>query len=360
MSTDTDKESKTETATEKKIQDAVEQGNTPFSREAANFASLGGIFIVASFFLPQGVAQMKTTLERLIENPADWRLNNSADVDTLLMGVGMDMARFLLPLVLVLAVSGMAASFLQNPPSLTFNRIKPQFSKISPMRGFTRLFGKQGWVEFLKSLAKLTAASLIGYVALRSVQNQILTALHVELSAIPRLTLNLALGIISSFAIGVLVLAIGDILWSRFFWRSELRMTRQEVKDEIKQTEGDPLIKMRLRNIARQRLRRRMIQQTPRATFVVTNPTHYAVALRYIREEGGAPLVVAKGKDHLALAIRKIAVEYGIPLYEDKLLARSLYESVEVDQLIPPEFYKAVAEIVFHLFIRGKQSRPAV
>jgi flagellar biosynthesis protein FlhB len=355
MANDTDKESKTEAPSEKKIQDAREQGNVPFSREAATFASLGGIFIVANYFLPQGAAHMKSSIERFIENPGDWPLENSADVAALLSSVGMDIGEFLLPLVTVLTVVGMASSFLQNPPSLVFHRIKPDLSKLSPGRGFTRIFGQQGRVEFMKAVFKLSAALVVGYVALRSVRYQVLSAMHVELSAIPHLVLTLTLGLISSLAIGALILAGVDVAWSRFFWRTELRMTRQEVKDEMKQMEGDPLIKMRMRSIARNRARRRMIQQTPRATFVVANPTHYAVALRYVREEGGAPLVVAKGKNLIALKIREIAVECGIPIVEDKLLARSLYESVDIDELIPPEFYKAVAEIVYFLFVRRTQ-----
>jgi flagellar biosynthetic protein FlhB len=138
-------------------------------------------------------------------------------------------------------------------------------------------------------------------------------------------------------------------------WQRNLRMTRQEIKDELKQSDGDPIVKARMRSLARDRLRKRMIAAVPRATLVVANPTHYAVALRYVREEGGAPLVVAKGKDLIALRIRQVAEEHGIPVIEDRLLARSLYDAVEVDRLIPPEFYKAVAQIIFFLFSRGKQ-----
>lgn len=130
-------------------------------------------------------------------------------------------------------------------------------------------------------------------------------------------------------------------------------MTRQEVKDELKQMQGDPVLKARMRSLARDRSRRRMIAAVPKATVVIANPTHYAVALRYVREESGAPMVIAKGQDLIALKIRQTAEEHGIPVVEDKLLARSLYESVEVDKLIPPEFYKAVAEIILFLMVRG-------
>jgi len=135
-------------------------------------------------------------------------------------------------------------------------------------------------------------------------------------------------------------------------------MTRQEVKDELKQVDGDPIVKARLRSLARDRQRKRMIAAVPRATLVIANPTHYAVALRYVREEGGAPLVVAKGQDLIALRIREVATEHGIPVIENKTLAQSLYRSVEVDKMIPAEFYKAVAEIVFFLLARQAQTRP--
>ena len=161
--------------------------------------------------------------------------------------------------------------------------------------------------------------------------------------------------VIATVAVATVVLVAADIVWSRVSWQRELRMTRQEVKDEMKQADGDPIVKARLRSLARDRLRKRMIAAVPRATLVVANPTHFAVALRYVREEGGAPLVVAKGQDLIALRIREVAAEHGIPVIEDKALARSLYKTVEVDKMIPPEFYKAVAEIV--LYVQGRQAR---
>jgi flagellar biosynthetic protein FlhB len=136
-------------------------------------------------------------------------------------------------------------------------------------------------------------------------------------------------------------------------------MTRQEIKDEMKEGEGDPLVKARLRSLARDRARRRMLSAVPRATVVIANPTHFAVALRYDRGEGGAPLVVAKGADLVALRIREMATRHGVPIIEDKPLARALYAAVEVDQWIPPEFYKAVARILYYLYTRREHARPS-
>ena len=153
------------------------------------------------------------------------------------------------------------------------------------------------------------------------------------------------------------MLAAADLVWSRLHWKRDLRMSRQDVKDEQKQMLGDPLVKARLRSVALERSRKRMMSAVPTATLVVANPTHYAIALRYVREEGGAPKVVAKGQDLIALKIREIAEANDIPVIEDKALARSMYDRVEVDMMIPPEFYRAIAEIVHFLNTRGAGPR---
>jgi flagellar biosynthesis protein FlhB len=187
---------------------------------------------------------------------------------------------------------------------------------------------------------------------------QVMNAVYTDPTAIPELALSLALHLLGAVSVATVVIVAADIVWTRVNWRQELRMTRQEIKDEHRQSEGDPLMKSRLRSLARDRARRRMMAAVPRATLVIVNPTHYAVALRYMRAEGGAPLVVAKGLDLIALKIREIAEEHDITVVEDKPLARSLYDAVEVDQMIPPEFYKAVAEII-HYF-QGRDGRGAM
>jgi flagellar biosynthetic protein FlhB len=151
------------------------------------------------------------------------------------------------------------------------------------------------------------------------------------------------------------VIAAADVFWTRHTWRRNLMMTKQELKEEMKQAEGDLALKARLRMIARARIRRQMMANVPKATLVVTNPTHYAVALRYVRNEDSAPKVLAKGQDQLALTIRQIATRHNIPIIENALLARSLFEATEVDQLIPPEFYKAVAELIIYLDSKSRK-----
>jgi flagellar biosynthetic protein FlhB len=161
--------------------------------------------------------------------------------------------------------------------------------------------------------------------------------------------------ILAAICIATALLMSADVFWSRFHWKQQLRMTRQEVKDEVKQAEGDPLVKSKLRSLAMDRSRKRMMAAVPRATLVIANPTHFAIALRYVREEGGAPMVLAKGKDIIALKIREIAEQNLIPVVEDKALARSMYNSVEVDRPIPAAFYRAVAELIHFLYARNQR-----
>lgn len=348
-----DKESKTEPATEKRIREAVEKGNVPFSKEAATFASLAGILVLTGFFLANNIVRLRFTLERFIDNPGGFAVGNGADVIQLFQAIGLDAARLFIPAIIILAGAGIAASVFQNPPALVLDRIQPDLSRLSISKGWKRIFSIQAHVEFLKALFKFLVVGGVAILILRSAQNDMIKSMFMEPGALPELMRSMAMKLLSALAVATVVLAAADLVWSRVFWQRELRMTRQEVKDELKQIEGDPILKSRMRSVARDRARRRMMAAVPRATVVIANPTHYAVALRYVREEDGAPLVLAKGQDLIALKIREIAEQNGIPVIEDKLLARSLYQSVEVNKLIPPEFYKAVAEIILFLMVRG-------
>jgi flagellar biosynthesis protein FlhB len=233
-------------------------------------------------------------------------------------------------------------------------RIAPDLSRISPLSGWSRLFGAQGLVEFAKSLFKLVSVTVVVVVVLRSSEAKAFEAMYTDPVALPEMILNIAMRIVSAICIATIVLVAIDLAWARFHWRRELRMTRQEIKDEHKQAEGDPLIKARLRSLARDRSRQRMIASASRATLVIANPTHFAIALRYKREENPAPIVVAKGMDVIALKIREIAEQNRIPVIENKALARALYEAVQVDQVIPAEFFRPVAEIIY--FLQSKQA----
>ncbi|MGO9133197.1 MAG: EscU/YscU/HrcU family type III secretion system export apparatus switch protein [Methylovirgula sp.] len=344
-----DRESQTEQATEKKVHDALDRGNVPVSREATIFTFLLGLLLILAFFLKDGAIKTTAALASFLDHSDSLRIGNGGDFTLLGQTLLMALSPLLVPIFLVIICASLTASFAQNAPRLVFARLKWDFSRLSPFEGWHRVFGAQGKVEFLKNVVKFIGVSIVVLTLLQADRNEFTGAMLIEPDGIPGLITTLASKMISGITIAVLLLVAGDVVWARIHWRQELRMTREEVKEEVKAMQGDPLMKSRMRSLALDRRRRSMIAAVAKATLVVTNPTHYAIALRYVREEGGAPRVLAKGQDILALRIRQVAEEHDIPIVEDKALARSMYNSVEVDQMIPAEFYRAVAELIHFL-----------
>ncbi len=357
MAEATDKESKTEEPTEKKIADAVEKGNVPRSRELSVFASLLGVLVAAAFLVGPQSLGLAGSMMILLDHPGGFSLETGTDTTGLLWAVFGEMAKFLMPIVLMLMLAGLAAAFFQNAPNIALDQIRPKWSRVSPGAGWKRIFGGPGMVEFAKSLFKFGAIAMVCVIMLGSERSAVSGAALLDPTALPDLALSLVIRLLSAICVAIAIMVAGDIVWSRIRWRNDLRMTRQELKDEFKQSEGDPLIKSRLRSLARDRARRRMIAAVPQATVIIANPTHFAVALKYDRNKGGAPLVVAKGADLIALRIREIASRHSVPIIEDKPLARALYDAVDVGQWIPPEFYRAVARILHLLYTRPAHVR---
>lgn len=346
MADDEDEDSKTEDPSEKKIRDAMEKGNIPISREAPLFATTLAFYVYFVFFLPKGMIDMSGTLRDLFATPDQWLIGTGPDVMSLFIHLGWSMSALIAPALILFMTFGLAQSFAQHLPSFVLNRIAPQASRISPAAGLGRLFSVTGMIEFGKSLFKVVIVAVVMFVSLKGEYFRTLDAMFsdpqvifVKLSEIIREMLIIVL-----FSTGLLT-AI-DLGWTRYHWYQQLRMTKQEVKDEHKQSQGDPVVKARQRSAQRDQARRRMMGNVARATMVITNPTHFAVALRYVREEMEAPTVLAKGQDLIALRIREIAEENEIPIFEDPPLARSMFAQVSVDSVIPPIFYRAVAEIV--------------
>jgi flagellar biosynthetic protein FlhB len=311
---------------------------------------------IQRFLTVDRVRNLTSTLTRMIDDPAGIRIRTSADAIEFLVTVGLSAARLVLPIVLVLALAGVASSILQNVPRVVFERIKPEFSRISIAKGWGRIFGGQGRVEFGKSVFKFLAISIVVMIVLRAEEAVAVNALFGDPNAVPELILTAAMRLVSAISIATIVLVALDLVWARFHWRGELRMTKQEVKDEFKQAEGDPLIKARLRSIARDRARKTMLAAVPRATLVIANPTHFAIALKYEHGEDAAPTVLAKGQDLIALKIREIAEQNNVPVVEDKMLARSMYDAAQIDRVIPAEFFRPVAEIIYFLHSRKKKA----
>jgi flagellar biosynthetic protein FlhB len=357
MSDDQDSDSKTEEATEKKLHDAIERGVVPVSREVSLLASLAAILIVMVFLLPARTERFVGTLVHFLDDPAGWRLERANDVVALGGVMALAAVDFLLPIVALLMIFGFVASIAQNPPRIVPDRIIPDLKRISIVAGASRVFGLKGWTEFLKSMLKIGAVGVVVGAILAGQKFVLATAMFLDVADLPQRILKLCVDVVAAVLAATLVIATADLAWARIHWRRDQRMSRYEIKEELKQTEGDRLVKARLRSLRLDRSRKRMLSAVPKATMVVVNPTHYAVAMRYVRQEGGAPMVLAKGVDLLALKIREIAEQYLVPIVEDRPLARSLYEAVAVDTEIPPEFYRAVAEIV-HLIQEKRSSWP--
>jgi len=307
------------------------------------------------YLFPPGARHLGEALSRLLDDPSAWRLATARDLLWLISPITLAVAQLLAPILAVVSSLGIAASIAQNGFQLAPDRIAPDLSRISLARGITRVFSARGLIDFLKNTAKFLI--IVGFtVGIFSAQKgELLSAMFFDPSGISDRTSALAARLISGALAAMLVIAGADLVWVRIRWRRDQRMTKQELKEEIRQSEGDMFLKSRLRSLRLQRSRKRMLSAVPRATMVIANPTHYAVALRYVRSEGGAPIVLAKGMNLIALKIRELAEAHAIPVIENRPLARSLYEATAVEHAIPPEFYRAVAEIV-HLLQEKKNS----
>ena len=357
MSEGADKDSKTEEATEKKIRDTVEKGKLPHSKETTILASFVAILIYAVFFAKESFSDLGMFLALFLERPDTWPLSTEHDVIALARLVVLEIGKALVSLLVLLVVAGVGASAFQNLPQFVGERIRPQASRISLAKGWKRMFGVQGFAEFLKSLGKLGFVTLVLTFTLSDSLRQFLSGMITQTTAFALVIRGMAIDILVSIVVVMAAIAAIDLVWSRFHWRQDLRMTKQEVKDEHKQSEGDPIVKMRLRSLARDRARRRMMTEVPRATLIIANPTHFSIALKYVRDEDSAPVVLAKGQDLVALKIREIAHEHNIPVFEDVALARSMYKQVSVNSVIPSHFYQAVAELIRVVYAKKPQNK---
>lgn len=346
MADEADKESKTEEATEKRVSDSLEKGNFPIARDAAIVALLVSVALYLKFFGPLVAISVTGSLANLWDHADDIRLGNAEDVRLLLQHLGSVFVIACGPLLATTIVLGVAATVAQVPLGFYPEKISPKWSNLSLSGGFSRLVGLKNLIEFAKSIVKSVGIAVICGLLLYSMIDMMFSTADSSAERLPLLTNEIAFRLVFALIIFECAILAFDIFYSRLAWRRDLRMTRQEIKEEFRESEGDPIVKSRLRSLANSRARKRMIAAIPKATLVVANPTHYAIALRYRPEEDAAPVVVAKGVEYLALKIREIASEHGIPVIENKPLVRAMYEQVSVDQTIPEAFYRAVAEII--------------
>ena len=346
--------SKTEDPTAKRIEDARKRGDVPKSPELVTWLMLGGTAAVLALLGPWSAGQLGQQLRLVMANADEYEVGGNqfgAFFTELARGI---IGVALIPMgVLVLIAIG--ANLLQHRPVVSLHPLTPRLSKISPLAGARRLFSRESLVNFLKGLFKIGIVAVVMFYALWPERDRFETMVTADPAALLAITQELVLKVFWAAVAIMTIIAAADFAYQRQTWWAKHRMTLQEVREEFRQMEGDPKIKGRLRNIRLQRARRRMMSAVPKATVVIANPTHFAVALKYDRSMA-APLCVAKGADDLALRIRARAEEFDVPVVENPPLARALYASVEVDETIPVEQFKAVAQVIGYVMrLRGRK-----
>lgn len=345
MAEDTDDSSKTEEPTGKRLADAREKGQVAKSREIDHWIMLLAATVAVFAFGPDMVARLKWALVFYLEKPHDVLLDGDGLVSVMIR-LSWEVGLALAPVVGLLMVAAVAASFVQHGFLVAPDLLKPKWSKLSPISGLKRIFSTAGLVEFAKGTLKLVIIGGFGYWLMRGDFDELEKYIFFDpvqtLELVLRLSLKLLAGILAILA----VIAGLDFLYQSFKRMQDLRMTREEIREEFKQSEGDPIVKGRLRQLRMERARRRMMAEVPKSDVVITNPTHFAIALKYEQATMQAPKVTAKGTDLVAHKIKDLAIEANVPIVENPPLARALYASVEIDQEIPPEHYKAVAEVI--------------
>ena len=348
---------KTEPATPKKLGDARKEGQVAKSKEVVNCLSLLAVFLVLKFYVGVIGRNLLSIFDNVYNGIAEasifWYgeppIRNSVG---LVKNAITSVITIILPLLIIGFLIAFLGDLFQVKWAPTTKPLQPKLSKLNPISGFKRIFSLNSVIELLKSIAKIALIGILTFNFVRSNYPVIFRLYDMELidavSEVGRLVTNI--GILISIL--YIVIAAADFAYQKYKFAKDMKMTKQEVKDEFKQAEGDPQIKGKIRQKMQEASRRRMMNNLPKADVVITNPTHYAVAIRYEPSEADAPVVLAKGEGHLAQRIKDVAREHKIQIVENKPLARMLYANVEIGQTVPPELYQGVAEVlafVYHL-----------
>jgi flagellar biosynthetic protein FlhB len=356
MAEDQDKASKTEEATPRKLEDARKKGDVAKTQDLGSVMALAaaiGVILWAGGWLSINLAE---DMVPFIASPHQM-------LGVLESGGGVEIARWaimaLAPALGLIMAATMAAgaggNLIQSGLLWSPDKLKPDWSRVSPLKGFGRIFGPDGIAQFVKTLLKLVATGAICWWVLKPHAGELAQMASLGPAAMLPASLRIAGSLMTAILAFMAVIAGLDWLWQRYRFAEKMKMTREELKKDFKQSEGDPHVKARQKQLRIERSRRRMMAAVPEATVVIMNPTHFAVALKYEAGETPAPMCVAKGVDSLALKIRSVAEEAGVPVIEDAPLARALYATVDVDQTIPRAHYEAVAKVLG--FVLGAKRR---
>ena len=341
---------KTEAPTEKKRRESREEGQVAFSRELPSAALLAGILltlIATSPLILDAFREMTTQIFREMSKADELSIGSLYDLSGEIFST---LLPAFAPFAAIIVLVGILASVLQVGVRITLKAIAPKFNKISPLTGLKRLFSTQSLADFLKSMAKLIIVGIVGYITYMDKITELNGLSVATPEAILEYNFTVVAEVSGKIVLALVAIAIFDYLYQRWHHEKQLMMTKHEVKEETKQTEGDPQLKARIRQIQREMSNARMMQEVPKADALIVNPTHFSVAILYDRDVMEAPEVTAKGTDHMALRMRTVARENSVPILERPELARDLYANVEIGETIPERFYKAIAEILAFVY----------
>lgn len=355
MAEENEAASKTEEPTPRKLEQAKQKGDVVKTQDLgalASFAAAATVIAICGGWLSQ---RMAYALLPFLSHPEAMSLTHGGAVEVARIAM-IAAAPFLAMVGLAAAAAGAAGNLIQTGLMFTPEKLKPDFNKVSPLSGFKRLFGLDSFMQFVKSVLKVALTAAMAWWIMKPFLPQLTGLSAMEPAAMLPFSAEILRRLVFGVAAFLLAVAGADWMWQRQRFMKRMRMTKEELKEDFKQSEGDPHVKARQKQLRNERARRRMMQAVPTATVVVMNPTHYAVALKYDAGESGAPMCVAKGLDSLALKIRAIAEEAGVPVIEDPPLARALYAAVEIDDMIPPAHYEAVAKIIGFILGAGRRA----
>lgn len=342
---------KTEPATAKKLREAREDGKVAKSKELVSAIDLIVIFLVLKIFVSYMGNNFISVFEYIYSAIPDFVKNNAAGLTSKNFMSFMDVvigisAKIAAPFFLFGFVVTILVNVLQVGWKVTAKPMQPKFDKFNPVNGFKRIFSKDSIFELIKSIIKIVLIIYVAYSSIKGEADNLFVLYDIPLIQAVILCGNIIINAGLRISLVYLVIGIADFIYQKHKFNEDMKMTKQEVKDEYKNTEGNPEIKGRQRQRMREASQRRMMQDVPKADVVITNPTHLAVAIKYDAETAKAPVVLAKGEDYLAMKIREAAKEHNIEIVENKPLARMLYANVDIGQEIPPELYQAVAEVL--------------
>jgi flagellar biosynthetic protein FlhB len=348
-----DQESKTEDASSHKLDEARQKGQVAQSREVTNWFAMSGGAGALLIFGPHISASMRQSMEVFFQRAGSMRIDGTAG--GVILATLNDFAVALLPAFALMIAAGLAGTMLQNGIIFATDKLVPKLEHISIGAGVKRMFSLRAVVEFLKGLLKMTAVGSVVFTLLMPEIDRLPMLTSFGAAAMAQEMMTLAVRLVGGVLAALAMIAMADYAYQKISFLNSMKMSKQEVKEEYKQQEGDPFMKGKLRQIRTERARRRMMANVPNASVVITNPTHFAVALQYEMNSAGAPRLVAKGADLVAARIREVARAHDVPIVENPPVARALYAAVELDEEVPPEHYKAVAEIISYVFrLKGK------